>query len=227
MLILAMDQSTGRGSLALLRDDRLVGEVSWMDSRRHSQQLFDRLIELQARTSVGITQVDCLAVGLGPGSYTGLRIAMSAALGLALPDQRSVYGVGSAEALAGDVLAESGAASVMVIGDARRGRLWGRVFSLREGLCVASTPWLLSPPDSLAKAGAALWVTSDWERIGTLLKAQAPAACRLIGERRIPTAPAVGRAALRRMRAVVPSDPLAPIYLHPAVATPGPALDSK
>lgn len=218
MLILAMDQSTERGSLALLQDDHLLGERGWMDSRRHSQQWFDLLTELLDRTSVGLTRVDCLAVGLGPGSYTGLRIAVSAALGLALPDHRRVYGVSSAEALAGDVLAGSGAASVMVIGDARRHQLWARVFSLREGVCAALTPWMLRPPDGLADIQASIWVTPDWERIGPLLQAQAPSSCRLIEERRIPSALSVGRAAFRRIRAGVPSEPLTPIYLHAAVA---------
>lgn len=217
MLILAMDQSTEYGSLALLQDEHLRGSVNWMDSPGHSRHLFERLTELLNRTSVSLTQVDCLAVGLGPGSYTGLRMVVSAALGLALPDHRSVYGVSSAEALAAEVLAESGAASVMVIGDARRHQLWARVFSLREGVCAASTAWLLSPPDVLVDKQAALWITPDWERIGPCLQAQVPAACRLIEERRIPTAAGVGIAVCRRIRAAIPSEPLAPLYLHPAV----------
>ncbi len=220
MLILAIDQSTARGSLALFQDGQLLAEEIWMDDRRHSQQLFERLIALLDRTSIGLPQVDCLAVGIGPGSYTGLRIAVSAALGLALPDQRRVYGVSSAEALAVDILAETGTESVMVIGDARRQQLWARVFALRDGRCSATTPWLLSPPDKLADMAVSIWVTPDWERIGPLLQAQVPAACRLIEERRMPSAVAVGQAVWRRILADIPSDPLAPIYLHAAVGLP-------
>ncbi len=217
MLILAMDQSTTRGSLALLQDGHPFAEETWMDDRRRSRQLFERLSALLARTSTNLSQVDCLAVGLGPGSYTGLRIALSAALGLALPDQRRVYGVSSAEALAGAILAETGAESVMVIGDARRRQLWAMVFAPRDGRCTAITPWLLSPPDKLADMAASIWVTPDWERIGSLLQAQAPNACRLIEESRLPSAVAVGQTAWHRISADIPSDPLAPIYLHAAV----------
>lgn len=218
MLILAIDQSTERGSLALLRDQYPLAEASWMDSRRHSQQMFGRIKALLDQASVGLTQVDCLALGLGPGSYTGLRIAVSAALGLVLPDRRRVYGVSSAEALAGEALAEQHAETALVIGDARRNQLWARVFMLQAGVCTATTPWLLSPPEVLASHMAAIWLTPDWDRIGPRLQAQAPAGCRLLAERRIPSALAVGRAALRRIRAGIPSEPLAPIYPHPAVA---------
>ncbi len=220
MLILAIEQSTERGSLALLQDDDPLGEASWLDRRRHSQELFGQLKTLLGRASAALTQVDCLALGLGPGSYTGLRIAVAAALGLALPDRRRVYGVSSAEALAGETLAGLAAESALVIGDARRGQLWARAYALRDGLCAATTPWLLSPPDVPAEAPAAVWITPDWERIGPRLLAQAPAACRLIRERRSPSALAVGRAAFSRIRAGIPSETLAPIYPHPAVGSP-------
>jgi tRNA threonylcarbamoyl adenosine modification protein YeaZ len=220
MLMLAVDQSTICGSLALLRDEQLLDQASWLDTSRHNRQLFAQINGLLGRTAVGLSQLDCLAVGLGPGSYTGLRIAIAAALGLAMPDGLRLYGVSSAEALAGEVLAESGVASALVIGDARRRQLWARRFALREGRCLAISPWLLCPPASLADQGAAVWVTADWDRIGSLLKAQAPAGCHLLEESRRPSAPAVGRAALARIRAQVPSEPLAPIYLHAAVAAP-------
>ncbi len=220
MLILAMDQSTARGSLALLRDDRLLAETAWMDDRRHSQQLFDRLPRLLADAEVVFSQLDCLAVGLGPGSYTGLRIALAAALGLALPDRRPAHGVSSAEALAAETLSEIGAPSVLVIGDARRGQLWARAFAPRGDRCAPTTSWLLCPPDSLAGAGAAAWVTPDWDRLGALLGERVPAGVRLIGEARWPSARAVGQAAWRRIRDGAPSEPLAPIYLHAAVGSP-------
>ncbi|MBU4199931.1 MAG: tRNA (adenosine(37)-N6)-threonylcarbamoyltransferase complex dimerization subunit type 1 TsaB [Verrucomicrobia bacterium] len=217
-----MDQSTDCGSLALLQDEHVLGEMSWTDSRCHRQQLFDRLPALLERTSLALSQVDCFAVGLGPGSYTGLRMAVATVMGLALPDRRSVYGVSSAEAMAAAFLAESVAVSAMVIGDARRHQLWARLFTRQEGGCAAASPWMLREPEALAELQASAWITPDWDRIGFLLKAQVPSACRLIEERRIPTAALVGLAACRRIRAAIPSEPLTPIYLHPAVAVPRP-----
>ena len=139
MLILAMDQSTERGSVALLREERVLDAMGWMDSRIHSRQLFDQLSALLERNAVGLPQIDCYAVGLGPGSYTGLRIAVAAVLGFALPDNRRVYGVSSAEALAESSLADLGMSSAMIIGDARRHQLWARVFTLHAGRCAAAS----------------------------------------------------------------------------------------
>jgi len=226
MLILAMDQSTERGSVALLREERVLDEMSWMDSRVHSRQLFDQLSALLERNSVGLFQIDCYTVGLGPGSYTGLRIAVSAALGFALPDNRCVYGVSSAEALAKSSLTDLGMSSAMVIGDARRHQLWARVFTLHEGHCSPASPWMLRQPEALAECQASVWITPDWDRIGAILKAQVPSDSLLIEERRIPSAGAVGQAACWRIRAAIPSEPLTPIYLHSAVA-PASTTDSS
>lgn len=232
MLILAVEQSTVTGSLALLRDGRRLDDDAWPDDRRHSRQLFVRLAAMMERNGLAVSALDCLAVGLGPGSYTGLRIAVAAAQGLALPGRRLVYGVSSAEALAEDVLAREQATSVMVVGDARREQLWAHGYALRDGLCAPTTPWLLSPPARLAEVDAAIWVTSDWERIGARLQGAAPGAGRLIAENRTPSAAAVGHTAWRRIGAGIPSEPLMPIYLHAAVkparsAGVPPAADGK
>lgn len=220
MLILAIDQSSEYGSLALLRDERVLGERTWTDRRGHCQSLFEQVANVMSGAGVEWTQINCYAVGLGPGSYTGLRIALAAALGFAMPDRRRVYGVSSAEALAGVFLADSDAASVMVIGDARRHQLWARVFTLREGLGSAVTPWMLRSAATLAECRASAWITPDWERLGPLMKAQAPADVLVIEKQQTPSATSVGHAAFRRIRAKLSSDPLTPIYLHPAVALP-------
>ncbi len=220
MLILALDQSTARGSLALLRNEAILDELSWSDKHNPSPKLFEQLTDLLKRTAVELSQIDCFALGLGPGSYSGLRTALAAVIGLALPDRRRVYGISSAEALARGLLLKRSTASLMVLGDARRNQFWARKFILQNGICLASTPWLLRPPQALAELAADIWVTSDWERIGTTLQEQIPASSCLITGQQWPAAGILGQAAYARMQALMPSEALRPIYLHSAVAQP-------
>ncbi|NLB60227.1 MAG: tRNA (adenosine(37)-N6)-threonylcarbamoyltransferase complex dimerization subunit type 1 TsaB [Lentisphaerae bacterium] len=222
MLLLALEQSSPQGSVALLEAARLLGQLSWPDERRQqSRQLLNHLRLLLEQTAVAVAQIDVIAVGLGPGSYSGLRVALAVAQGLALPDGRRIYGLSSAWALAEDFLMAEPEASAMIIGDARRQHLWARVFKRLPGRRVgALKPWLLPRPEDPTALCTAAWLTPYWARIGALLRAQAAESVRLLEGARVPTAAMVGLSAWRRLQSGLPSETLAPIYLHSAVAKP-------
>src|ERR1700747_1184157 len=86
MKTLAVDLSSARGGLALLRADQIEFFREWPNDRKNSGPLFEHLAEVQKKFG----KPDTIIVGLGPGSYAGTRIAISAAIGLSFGGRRAV-----------------------------------------------------------------------------------------------------------------------------------------
>ena len=221
MILLAVDQSTDTGSVAVLNGKSILAEHSWSDTRLRNQQLFDVIVELLCQTGLSLDAVDSYAVGLGPGSYTGLRTSIVSVRMFSMPDHRPIYGVSSAEVLAWSVMEQSSCHSVMVVGDARRKQLWIRRFHRQMDITSAATSWQLIKPEEFQAYcnSPSVCVTSDWERIGDQLKRFVSGQVTLVEKKRCPSASALGKLAERKIRLRIPSEPLTPIYLHSAVAS--------
>ncbi len=203
-----------------MEDGRGLLRREWMEDRFHTQQMFGVLAEILGTESARLETIDAFGVGLGPGSYSGMRMALTAVRGLALPSGLDVYGVSSAEALAWDEFQRTAADRVVVLGDARRERCWRVCYERGAGLPVRQGDWELVPLSdcfSGVPAGAR-WVTPDWARLAPQIGAEAARlAIDWADESRIPTAAAVGGLIEARRQGGVDSDPLEPLYLHPAV----------
>ena len=226
MIALAIELSTDVGSVALLRDDLIVWDRTWVEEQVRRQRLFPVIEGLVAAGDLDVAAVDVFVVGTGPGSFSGMRTAAAMAGGLARPDRRAVEGVSSAEALAWAEL-RAGADSVAVIGDARRNEFWLGQFSMSDGLPRMDGTWIVTPyarlPGSV-RARSAVWVSPDWNRIGGRLEALCPPGANLVRERRVPSARDVGMLAAAKRRAGIGRDDPIPIYVHPAVSA-APARD--
>jgi tRNA threonylcarbamoyl adenosine modification protein YeaZ len=199
--LLALEFSTDAASLALLEDGAVVATLAVDASQRRSQGLFDAVAGLLSRTGWTLAEVDTFAVGRGPGSYTGLRVSLTAANGWALPGGKSVWTVSSGAALAAEIFAEhSGISQVVVSGDARRGTIWAGLFE-RGGNVRQVGEWKLSPAEARGKE----WAAAHWIEPG-----------------RMPQAEWVGKLFF----AGGASEELQPIYLHPAVIA-APRFDAE
>ena len=99
-LVLGMETATFCGSVALLADDRLIGSRTLNSSATHSARLLQSIAELLAEADVPLGDVMGVAVSIGPGSFTGVRIGLSAAKGLAFAQRIPMVGVSTLEALA-------------------------------------------------------------------------------------------------------------------------------
>ncbi len=131
MTILALDTSTNHGTVAVLADGQVLLEEQFVTERGHSALLFpilERARRLDAR-------IDLVAVGLGPGSYAGVRISIAAALGFELGLGAPLVGIPSVAALPTD------ARRYLAIGDARRASYY--FTEVEDGVCVAG-PRLLA-----------------------------------------------------------------------------------
>ena len=108
MKILALELSTARGSLAWLNDTVDLVVVEWPNDRKNSGAFFENLAQIREQFGVP----DTIIVGLGPGSYAGTRIAISAAIGLQAASKARLLGLPSICAIENR--------DYCVIGDARR-----------------------------------------------------------------------------------------------------------
>ena len=146
MTTLAIDTSTSRGSVAVLDNGTIVLEENFTADRSHSASLFAVL----ERAAAIAPQLDQIAVGLGPGSYAGVRIAIAAALGLQLARGAELVGIPSVAAL------EVAASRYVAIGDARRETFY--FAQVEDGVCTEG-PLLVDAPglhEKLATLGDAL-----------------------------------------------------------------------
>jgi tRNA threonylcarbamoyladenosine biosynthesis protein TsaB len=121
--VLGIETSTRRGSVALVQDGNLLGALAHEEQSAHAERVLGLIEELLA--SVGWTRgsLDRVAVGVGPGSFTGLRIGIALGQGIALGLDRPIVGVGSLRAMAGALPVDDARVRVAVL-DARRSELF-------------------------------------------------------------------------------------------------------
>ncbi|WP_163970897.1 tRNA (adenosine(37)-N6)-threonylcarbamoyltransferase complex dimerization subunit type 1 TsaB [Oceanobacillus halotolerans] len=100
MNILAIDTSTQVLGVALLHDDKVVGEVMTNSKKNHSIRLMPAIHQLMEESNMNPNQLDRIVVAKGPGSYTGVRIGLSTAKTMAWALNIPVVGVSSLEVLA-------------------------------------------------------------------------------------------------------------------------------
>lgn len=95
MLLLALDTSTRQASIALCDDGRLSGEYTWQVGNNHSVELLERIRRLLAECGFRLSELDGLAVAIGPGSFNGVRVAVATAKTLAFALQKPLVGISS------------------------------------------------------------------------------------------------------------------------------------
>ena len=143
MKILALDASSGVASAALVCDDVLVGEYTINHKKTHSQTLMPMISSLLEACEVKISEVDAFAVSVGPGSFTGLRIGIATAKGLAHACQKPIVGVSTLEAMAYN-LPYCADLTVPIL-DARRDQVYGAVYEWQnDELCTICPPCAVS-----------------------------------------------------------------------------------
>lgn len=123
-MLLAFDCSTDTCSLALSQGGMVLGEHTYHAPRLHARVLAESTRQLLANLDVAPSALSAVAVAAGPGSYTGLRIAVSAAKGLCMATGAKLLTVGSLQAhaaMAAPYLAATGAGAVWVAHPSRRG----------------------------------------------------------------------------------------------------------
>ncbi len=131
MKYLVLEGSAAAASCALLEDQKVLGEFFVNIPQTHSQTLLPMAEGLLKTCGTAPGELDFFAVTRGPGSFTGLRIAIAAAKGLAMAAGKPCVGVSTLEGLARNLAGFEGTAAAVM--DARCGQLYAGLFSLEGG----------------------------------------------------------------------------------------------
>ena len=151
MKILAIDTTTFLGSVALVEDDQLVSALQQGTSVTYSERLIAGIDHLLANANWTKDDIDLIAVAIGPGSFTGLRIGMATAKGLATALGKPLVGVSSMCVMANSADVLTG--KVAAILDARRDEVYAAVYQYKDGAYVKTLmDECVTPPDKLCAA---------------------------------------------------------------------------
>jgi tRNA threonylcarbamoyladenosine biosynthesis protein TsaB len=127
LIILSLDPTTRAGSVAALRDTDVLAELTGDPERTHGERLPEDLMRVLRAASLRIEEVELFAVAAGPGSFTGLRVGIATAQGLAMARARRVVAVSALEALA-RAAADQGA-PIAAWMDAQRGEVFSELYT--------------------------------------------------------------------------------------------------
>ncbi len=214
MLTLAIETSGPLGSVAVLESGQVLGEQTLELGRQHGQVLIPAIARLLADCGKSPRDCNLVAVSVGPGSFTGLRVGVVCAKTLAYAAKCQLAAVNTLHAIACN--SPPDVAVIDVIGDAQRGDLFvGRYIKnaagdwLPEGgiRIVSTDSWIASLNSVNVISGSAL------EKLGELVARR----CRILApEFRIPQAAWIGRLVIRLMETGQASDlwSVEPLYLR-------------
>jgi tRNA threonylcarbamoyladenosine biosynthesis protein TsaB len=232
MRILAISTSTSRGSAAVLDGETVLGVSSATDLEGHAaERIFDAIAEALAMAGLSSKALEAFACDIGPGSFTGVRVGVSAGKGMALGRSAPLVGVGSLEAMAAAAFATGAARATDIVVaalDAKKQEVFAAgfdqagalVWSPRHIPVASASSLILAGPGSSLAEGSSLVVVGevfalDLELAGKLRRAPAFD---------LPDAATIGVIAARRLRQMSPADfdpaLVEPLYVRPPDAKP-------
>ncbi len=220
MKILAFDTAAAACSVALWVDGALLARRFEPMERGHAEALVPMIEGVMAEARVPFRALDGLAVTVGPGTFTGLRVGLACARGLALALGRPIAPVGTLEALAEASAPEERAGrSVVAALDARRGAVYWQVFGAD---LAPSGPPRIGPALSLRSPGGPLLLVGSGAGLvrGALAAQERNIVLSSASDQ--PDAARVAALAARRFSSARPGQEIAPLYLREACATPAP-----
>ncbi len=216
MLILALETSTELGSCALWRDGDIVERLC-PPGQSHSETLLPLVRELLGESGLKVAQLDAIAFGVGPGAFTGLRVACGIAQGLAVAANIPLVPVTSLEAMA----ELTGAEQVLALLDARMGEVYaGSYWRSADGYVLQGEIRVCSPANVPLPAAAGWLICGNAPSAYPELQARIAAAGLPIHPGILPTAAALVRLAAPRAARGEGIDAAlaAPLYIRDKVA---------
>lgn len=191
-VILAIDTSTRRAGVGLTGIREPV-ELSWHSQQNHGAELMDRILRILDERDAGISDIDCVAVAIGPGGFSALRVGLATAKGLVAPTGKPIIGISTFDLEVMSHWPPAGAPIVAVIDAGSSGLAWAQYVGsesanadipaghrVETGLCK---------PEELAESAP---------RDALFCGERAPELGKLVGEARILTSMGGGIPATRR-----------------------------
>jgi tRNA threonylcarbamoyladenosine biosynthesis protein TsaB len=170
LIILAVDSSERRGTVAVLRDGETVAMSAHTDASDYSEWLIPAVEEVLGRAAIGMESVKVYAVSTGPGSFTGVRVGLTAVKAWCEVYGKPVVGVSRLEALARSTHGSSGLVAAYY--DAQRSQIFAGIYRLDFGRCirigdemVIAAEGFLERLEREALEGPVQWVSLDPELV--------------------------------------------------------------
>ncbi|MEC9482327.1 MAG: tRNA (adenosine(37)-N6)-threonylcarbamoyltransferase complex dimerization subunit type 1 TsaB [Halomonas sp.] len=162
--LLALDASSSACSCAVWRNGEVTSRYA-LTPREHTRRLLPMIDEVLAEAGIRPGDLDALAYGRGPGSFTGLRIAAGVAQGLAYGLDRPLLGVSTLEALALAAHRQHHLRYVIPALDARMGEIYVAAYQYRDGRLIRVLDEAVMPPERLSLPPAQQ--DADWCGVGS------------------------------------------------------------
>jgi tRNA threonylcarbamoyladenosine biosynthesis protein TsaB len=220
MKLLAIDTATERCSVALLDGEQLT-ERSIETPRAHADLVLPMVESVLSEAGVRLQHLDALAYGRGPGAFTGVRIAVGVAQGLAFGAQLPTIGISDLAAVAQQAAGAAAAGGILVCMDARMGEVyWGKFAVAASGLVQGLGAERVDPPEA---ATIATIIDDSAVLAGTGFKAYpqlaVPGPGRVIYDTLLPRAREVAVLARAELQAgrTRPAHEAEPVYLRDRV----------
>lgn len=221
MNLLAIETATEACSVALIHGQDIIAR-SEVAPRRHTELVFPMADALLAEAGIGRHALDAIAVGRGPGAFTGVRLGVSLAQGMALALDLPVITISSLAALALEAPEDEDAAILAVI-DARMGEIYAACYRRDDsGGLIALDDERVCKPEALVLPQASSWqvVGTGWATYATILSERFTGVLRSADGARYPQAAHVAELAMREFNAGRAQSPelALPVYLRDKVA---------
>lgn len=149
MKILGIDTSSKFLNVALSEDEDIIKEESHLLDRRQASQLIPIVKKLLRKSRMPVNKIDAFVIGLGPGSFTGLRIGVSAIKGFGIATGKPCIGVASIDAIACN--AGENDRDIIPIIDAKRGQVYAAIYRRKAGRAVRLSDYMVLPVAKLLK----------------------------------------------------------------------------
>ncbi len=169
--ILAIDASTEACSVALQVNNATAHRFE-LCPQQHSQRILPMVDEVLNELNVKLGELDAIAFGCGPGSFTGVRISIGVAQGLAFGADLPMVGISTLEAMAYGAVSRFGQTKVVAAIDARMGEIYTAEFAAEQGnFCRLSNDAVVAPEQAQFSLDADICaVGTGWQTYGEQLK---------------------------------------------------------
>lgn len=216
-MILAIDTATDWVGLALHDGSTVTAEFGWRSRRTQTVELAPAVAQLWARTGLSAGELNAIAVAIGPGSYTGLRVGLALAKGIALGQKLPLIGVPTLDIVAAAVPRLE--TDLVVLAQAGRSRLWAGQYSWngKRGWEPVGDPMLTQWEDLLSRLQVPVAFAGEIDATAAKLIRRVNRSAHIVGPaasvRRAAVLAEIGWTRWKKQQ-VTEADALAPLYLR-------------
>lgn len=218
MNILALDSALSSCSAAVIKDGEILSEIFENRMRGQAERLLPMCQEVCGKAGLSFADMDAVAVTRGPGTFTGVRIGLAAAKGLALALDIPLVGVSTLDVAARNMANDVCEGRIAIAHDARRSEVYLQIFDLKDGHAIPASDPIAVP---ICDVGLHLddkvttLVGTGVELVKSALSQDVMERLNFPDVQTEPNAGTVGRMAFERLGAGGMPDEVVPLYLRP------------